>query len=144
MTPTPVEPQLPIEAPDKEALVQRNPYEDFAAVEATRPAYKSQAEWTLSKTPNPSWQPGDGANDDDWKNHKLISIDPHEEGRAIQLNYKLMISATVPRPIALASSMTADGKTRNIAPFSYFQCVTTDVSDLDRMRSSKSEMMFNY
>ena len=121
-------PVLPIEAEDKEALVKRNPYADFAAVEATREPYRNDREWTLRKAPKPDWQPGDGANSDVWKGHKHISIDPWEQGREITLNYKLMISATIPRPIALCSTVTADGKTRNIAPFSYFNCVSTDVS----------------
>lgn len=42
-------------------------------------------------------------------------------------NYKLMISSTVPRPIALVSTISADGKSSNLAPFSYFQNVCDDV-----------------
>ncbi|KAH8892659.1 hypothetical protein GQ53DRAFT_646937 [Thozetella sp. PMI_491] len=126
MTSAPTELQLPVEAPDKEAAINRSPYADFAAVEAARSAYHRQAMWNLSKSPNPGWQPGDGANDDDWKNHRFMAIDPYELGRDLALNYKLMISATVPRPIALVSTLTVDGKNRNLAPFSYFQNVTTD------------------
>ncbi|KAI1340158.1 hypothetical protein F5Y15DRAFT_423180 [Xylariaceae sp. FL0016] len=125
MVPPVVEPE-PLEAPDKEAQIKRNPHADFAAVEASRPDFDHTKEWKFSKTPNPGWKVGDGASNDEWKKHKFVSIDPYEEGRDLVLNYKLMISATVPRPIALASTVTADGKTRNIAPFSYFQCVTTD------------------
>jgi hypothetical protein len=122
-----VEPE-PLEAYDKEALVQRNPHADFAAVEAQRPAFDHTNQWKFSKTPNPDWKIGDGASNEEWKKHKFLSINPYEDGRDLVLNYKLMISATVPRPIALVSTLTADGKTRNVAPFSYFQCVTTDVS----------------
>ncbi|KAI1866728.1 uncharacterized protein JN550_007581 [Neoarthrinium moseri] len=129
MTPAQLESGLPVEAPDKEALVKRNPYDNFAAVEAERKPYNLDDEWKLTKAPNPDWNFGDGANNDKWKNHKFLSIDPYEDGRDLVLNYKLMISATIPRPIALASSVTEDGKTRNIAPFSYFQCVTTDAND---------------
>lgn len=118
----------PLEAPDKEALVNRNPHRNFPAVEASRPDYDPSAEWTLSKTPVPKWQPGDGATNDDWKNHKHISIDPYEEGRPEVSNYKLFISTTLPRPIAICSTVTADGKTRNLAPFSYWQLVVSDVS----------------
>ncbi len=118
----------PVEAFDKEALVNRNPHGDFAAVQASRPDYDSDDHWLLSKTPKPSWQPGDGANSDHWKGKNTLHIDPHEEGRSIMLNYKLMISTTVPRPIAMVSTVTADGKTRNLAPFSYFQNVIYDVS----------------
>jgi hypothetical protein len=130
MAPAAVEPttRLPIEAEDKEALVKRNPHANFAEVEAKREPYNNDREWTLRKCPKPDWKPGDGANSDVWRSHKHIAIDPWEQGREINLNYKLMISATIPRPIALCSTVTADGKTKNIAPFSYFQCVSTDVS----------------
>lgn len=39
--------------------------------------------------------------------------------------YKLMTGAIVPRPIAWVSSLAADG-TRNLAPFSYFNAVSSD------------------
>jgi hypothetical protein len=118
---------VPIEAPDKEAEIKRNPHEDFAAVEAVRPPYSTSLRWELSKTPKPDWKIGDGAIAEGYKNHEFLSIDPYEDGRSTVLNYKLMISCTVPRPIALVSTVTEDGLTRNLAPFSYFQCVTTDV-----------------
>lgn len=40
-------------------------------------------------------------------------------------NYSLMISGIVPRPIGLASTVSAEGKA-NLAPFSYFQIVDHD------------------
>lgn len=43
-------------------------------------------------------------------------------------NYKVMISSTVPRPIALVSTASKDGTQTNLAPFSYFQNVSSDVS----------------
>ncbi|KAK9421705.1 putative Flavin reductase like domain-containing protein [Seiridium unicorne] len=125
MAPAIVEPE-PIEAPDKEAEIKRNPHEDFASVEAGRPSYDSTLKWEMSKMPKPDWKVGDGATTEDCKNRKFLAIDPQEDGRSVVLNYKLMISCTVPRPIALVSTVTEDGSTRNLAPFSYFQCVTTD------------------
>ena len=125
MTPSAVLPPGPIEAPDKEALVERNPHRNFTEVEAARPDYKRGQIWKPSKTPNPDWRFGDGANDEEWKKHGMLEIDPQEEGRPSNLNYKLMISSTVPRPIALLSSLSAQG-VRNVAPFSYFQAVCAD------------------
>lgn len=122
---------LPVEAFDKEALVNRNPHPDFTAVQARRPDYDIGDEWVLSKTPHPEWNFGGGANNSLWKEKKFLSIDPFEDGRPGVLNYKLMISTTVPRPIALVSTITADRKTKNLAPFSYFQCVIDDVSAHD-------------
>lgn len=114
-----------IEAPDKEALVDRNPHRNFAEVEAGRPDYKAGQHWQPSKTPNPKWRFGDGANDDEWTKHALITIDPNEDGRPNNLNYKLMISSTVPRPVALVSTTSSEG-VNNVAPFSYFQAVCAD------------------
>ena len=73
--------EAPIEAYDKEALVQRNPHADFAEVEAKRPAYDPTSFWVPTKTPNPSWQPGDGASVNTWQEKSMITIDPYEPGR---------------------------------------------------------------
>lgn len=114
-----------IEAADKEALVNRNPHLDFATVEASRPDYDSSSHWRMTKTPNPSWAFGDGANNNAWQHHNSTDIDPDEPGRTSNLNYKLMISSTVPRPIALLSTVSGLG-IQNVAPFSYFQAVCAD------------------
>ncbi|KUJ16067.1 flavo protein-like protein oxygenase [Mollisia scopiformis] len=115
-----------VEAYDKEALVKRNPHVDFPAVEASRPDYDGLRSWIPSKTPNPKWQPGDGASRSGWEQHRMIAIDPDSHDRTVNQNYKLMISSTVPRPIALVSTVSADGLCRNLAPFSYFNNVSND------------------
>ncbi|KAI9367651.1 hypothetical protein BJX61DRAFT_537889 [Aspergillus egyptiacus] len=115
-----------IEAPDQEAAIQRNPHADFKAVQSKRPAYKSDEPLKFTRSPNPAWKAGEGASDNDWKQHEFVSIDPYEEGRGMWLNYKLLISTTVPRPIALASTVSADGKTANLAPFSFWQGAAVD------------------
>jgi flavin reductase (DIM6/NTAB) family NADH-FMN oxidoreductase RutF len=103
------------------------PRPDFKQVEATRPDFRRDAELTVTKTPNPTWKEGDGANDG---GHSLkkdhVEIDPYAEGRPAASNYKLLISGMVPRPIALVSTQSADGKTTNLAPFSYSQVVNHD------------------
>lgn len=48
---------------DSEKHVKRNPHPDFKKVEASRPDWDSSREWEFTKTKNPSWQLGDGAND---------------------------------------------------------------------------------
>lgn len=116
----------PVEAFDKEALVKRNPHADFPAVQASRPDYDAAQNWSWSKTPNPNWLPGDGANSNEYQAHKLLSIDPDSPTRTANQNYKLMISSTTPRPIALVSTVTACGKCQNLAPFSYFNTVSVD------------------
>jgi flavin reductase (DIM6/NTAB) family NADH-FMN oxidoreductase RutF len=115
----------PTEAFDKEALVKRNPHADFPAVQASRPDYDQSQEYIWSKTPNPTWQPGDGSSSTDWKTNKLLAIDPNDSSRTANANYKLMISSTVPRPIALVSTITPEG-VYNVAPFSYFNTVSVD------------------
>jgi len=119
-------PEAPIEAYDKEALVNRNPHANFAEVEASRPDYDPTSFWVPTKTPKPSWEPGDGASMNGWEGKSMVPIDPHGPDRTTNQNYKLMISTTVPRPIALVSTISADGKRQNIAPFSYFSNVASD------------------
>lgn len=79
--------------------------------------------FSLEPSPNPSWQPGSGANLTEWKNHRKIELNPNE--RPSVDNYRTLISAVVPRPIALVSTIGADG-TKNLAPFSYFSVAHSD------------------
>ncbi|QDS77504.1 hypothetical protein FKW77_000444 [Venturia effusa] len=105
---------------DAEKAIKRNPHPDFKKVEASRPPWsKSTLEFT--QTAKTNWKLGDGANDGGEslkKNH--VEIDPYEEGRPATFNYKLLISAIVPRPIGFC------GKTTNLAPFSYFNVINHD------------------
>jgi hypothetical protein len=117
----------PAKAQDMVPWTQRDPNAGFTAVEASRPPYDATQNWHMSKTPNPEWKIGDGASID-CKDRKFLAFDPQEEGRSVASTYRLMISTTVPRPIAMVSTVTADGLTRNLAPFSFYQCVTPDVS----------------
>ncbi|OAT12095.1 flavoprotein oxygenase [Blastomyces gilchristii SLH14081] len=99
----------------------------FAKVEASRPDFDHSAPLTFTKSPNPHWKQGQGGNDNQAsleKNH--VEIDPYEMGRSPNLNYKLMISAVVPRPIGLLSTRSKDGQTVNLAPFSFTQMVNFD------------------
>lgn len=108
-----------------EAQVKRNPHPDFNKVEQSRPPFDTEKAWTYTRIPDTEWTPGSGANDNDWKNHKKIAIDPYQEGRSPVDNYKTLISAIVPRPIGFVSTVSKDG-TRNLAPFSYFTMVNHD------------------
>jgi hypothetical protein len=53
----------------------------------------------MQQSPNPNWQYGDGANSDEWKQHKKLQINPNGPGRMAIDNYKLLVSAVVPRPV---------------------------------------------
>ncbi|KAJ5433745.1 FMN-binding split barrel-related protein [Penicillium cf. griseofulvum] len=100
---------------------------EFEKTQASRPDFRRDAEITYTKSPNPTWKEGDGANDGGEslkKDH--VEIDPNEEGRPVASNYKFLISGMVPRPIALVSTQSADGKTTNLAPFSYAQVINHD------------------
>lgn len=103
------------------------PHPDFKAVEATRPEFEYSSKLRFTKTPSPSWAFGSGPNSEHPSTSlSHVSIDPHAEGRPIGFNYKLLISAIVPRPIAFVSTLSPDGKTQNLAPFSYFNFVNHD------------------
>ncbi|SMQ54564.1 unnamed protein product [Zymoseptoria tritici ST99CH_1A5] len=112
---------------DAEKAIKRNPHPDFKKVEASRPDWDSAAEWHYTKTKNPSWKAGQGANDNgESLKKKHIEIDPYEEGRPATFNYKLLISAIIPRPVGFLSTRSADGSSTNLAPFSYTQMVNHD------------------
>lgn len=92
--------------------------EKLSAFDATR-------SWKVTESPNPAWVAGSGANSEEWKNHKKISIDPADESRLVADNYRLLTSAVVPRPIGFLSTVDKHGN-RNLAPFSYFGLVHHD------------------
>ncbi|CCX32804.1 hypothetical protein FPQ18DRAFT_302423 [Pyronema domesticum] len=94
---------------------------DFKTLEASRPAFPEQ-KLVYSKTPNPDWKPCTPA---PTNNHTHISLDPNDPARAPGENYKLLISAVVPRPVGFVSTVSPSGH-RNLAPFSYFQVANHD------------------
>lgn len=96
---------------DAEKHIQRNPHGDFKKVQAGRPDWDPSAKFSYTKTVAPEWKLGDGANDGGaslGKSH--VEIDPYAEGRPAPFNYKLMISAIVPRPIGFLSTVSEDGR----------------------------------
>jgi hypothetical protein len=96
---------------DAESVIQRNPHPDFKKVEGMRPDWQSERNWEWTKTKEPSWKPGHGANDGgESLKKKHVEIDPYAEGRPAAFNYKLLISAIVPRFIGFVSTISADGK----------------------------------
>ena len=117
-------PQKAQEMHDAEVVIQRNPHGDFSAVQASRPDWDHDKHWTYSKTADPKWEYGSGANDKSNIDKKHIEINPSE--REPRLNYKLMISAIIPRPIGFLSTRSKDGSSTNLAPFSYTQMFNHD------------------
>lgn len=111
---------------DAEKEIKRNPHPDFKAVEASRPPFDKSTSFHYTQTPKPDWTPGSGANTASDANKQHRSIDPYEQGRPVVHNYKLLISAVVPRPIGFVSTVSADGTSTNLAPFSYFNLVGHD------------------
>lgn len=109
-----------------EASIKRNPHPDFKSVESSRPPFDTTSSFRYTQTPQPTWTPGSGANTSSLPSSPHISISPSAPGRAPGSNYKLLISAVVPRPIAFVSTLSQDGTVANLAPFSYFQLVAHD------------------
>lgn len=96
---------------DSEKHVKRNPHGNFKEVEAGRPDWRSEEKWAFTKTKQPEWKPGMGANDGgECLKKKHVEIDPYAEGRPATSNYKLLISGIVPRPIGFVSTRSKDGK----------------------------------
>lgn len=93
----------------KDVPASRHP--DFKAVEASRPSWREDVSPNYTKTRKPDWKPGEGATDGgESLKKKHVEIDPYAEGRPATFNYKLLISAIVPRPIGFVSTTSADGK----------------------------------
>lgn len=120
-------PQVAQEKHDAESTIKRNPHGDFSKVQDSRPDWDHSQHWDFSKTADPNWEYGSGGNDGGaslQKNH--VDIDPYAEGRAPALNYKLLISGIVPRPIGFLSTRSKDGSSTNLSPFSYTQVINHD------------------
>ncbi|KAH8879141.1 hypothetical protein GQ53DRAFT_672776 [Thozetella sp. PMI_491] len=111
-----------------EAEFKRNPHGNFKEVEASRPLFDRSAEFHWTQTVQPEWTYGSGGNDSDpaAKTAKHVSIDPFDPARPARLNYKLLIGAVVPRPIAFLSTVSKDGTSTNLAPFSFFNMMGHD------------------
>lgn len=119
-------PQESQEKHDAEVVIQRNPHGDFSKVQDSRPAWDASKQWNYSKTLNPEWQYGTGASNKSGSNKQHVEIDPNGPGREARLNYKLLISAIIPRPIGFLSTRSKDGSSTNLAPFSYTQMFNHD------------------
>lgn len=77
---------------DSERTVTRNPHPDFVKVEASRPDWRHGDRWHFTKTVNPRWKLGDGANDDgESLKRDHVEIDPYANGRPAVFNYKLLM-----------------------------------------------------
>ncbi|KAK2608803.1 hypothetical protein QQS21_002660 [Conoideocrella luteorostrata] len=104
--------------------IQRNPHPDFQKVQASR-TRPSNPPFTYTQTASPSWTFGAGANSTPSSPKAHIPINPYSQDRPAALNYKLLISAIVPRPVAFLSTVSSDGRP-NLAPFSYFNMMNHD------------------
>jgi flavin reductase (DIM6/NTAB) family NADH-FMN oxidoreductase RutF len=105
------------------------PVTNFADIIANRPDFDNfNKPIEVTKSPDPSWSYGDGVRTDETaavnKIHK--EIDPYSPDRSVSQNYRLLISGIAPRPIGFISTVSKDGRTKNLAPFSYFQMVDHD------------------
>ncbi|KAI1742997.1 hypothetical protein F4680DRAFT_410741 [Xylaria scruposa] len=101
---------------------------NFKEIEAKRPNFDhSNAPITVTKSPNPDWKYGDGvAINAPGETLAHAEIDPYAPDRPMVHNYRLLVSGIAPRPVGFLSTVSADGKTENLAPFSYFQVIEHD------------------
>ncbi|KAK3187553.1 hypothetical protein K4F52_003611 [Lecanicillium sp. MT-2017a] len=97
--------------------------EELERKQALRPDYDhSKKPIEVTKQPNPHWQYGQGVpNHDHSLGHR--EVDPYADDRPMVNNYRFLISGIAPRPIGFVSTVSRDGQTKNLAPFSYFQVI---------------------
>ncbi|KAJ4266161.1 hypothetical protein NW762_004141 [Fusarium torreyae] len=114
----------------KPAFSAVQPVTNFEETIADRPDFdKSNKPIEVTKSPTPSWSFGEGVRDGQSPavNDKVHQeIDPYSPDRSVGQNYRLLISGIAPRPIGFISTLSKDGKTKNLSPFSYFQVVDHD------------------
>uniref|UniRef100_A0A8H7Y5K9 Flavin reductase like domain-containing protein n=1 Tax=Psilocybe cubensis TaxID=181762 RepID=A0A8H7Y5K9_PSICU len=102
----------------------------FNSTSASKPSLDFHSTYKLTLPPNPAWNVGDGLTDNDhmWKDimaSKRKSWDFTKlESLSTKDSYRTLVSAIVPRPIALVSTQAKDGNVPNLAPFSYFSMVS--------------------
>ncbi|KAL4940412.1 hypothetical protein BDV06DRAFT_230350 [Aspergillus oleicola] len=104
---------------------------NFAETEAARPPFNHSAPIKVTQSTYPSWKYGDGVPNRTSKDASSFKtehheIDPYASDRATISNYRILISGIAPRPIGFVSTVSKDGKTENLAPFSYFQVIDHD------------------
>lgn len=98
-------------------------------IQSTRPGFNHRTHIEVTRSPNPLWKYGHGATVEDDKaqttrsSNRHREIDPYAHDRLMVHNYRLLISGIVPRPIGFLSTVSSDGKVKNLAPFSYFQVI---------------------
>ncbi|KAJ4015258.1 hypothetical protein NW766_005590 [Fusarium irregulare] len=114
-------------ATPKPAFSAVQPVTNFAETIANRPDFDhSNRPMEITKSPDPVWSYGDGVRTGPVANSAHKEIDPYSSDRSVSQNYRLLISGIAPRPVGFISTVSKDGKTKNLAPFSYFQMVDHD------------------
>ncbi|KAI2817027.1 hypothetical protein CBS115989_6324 [Aspergillus niger] len=102
-------------------------HHNFHEAESQRPNFDHNTPISTTKSPYPTWTYGQGVPDNNNSSSKTHhEIDPYAEDRPMVNNYRLLVSGIAPRPIGFISTVSGDGKTENLAPFSYFQVVDHD------------------
>ncbi|GAM86234.1 hypothetical protein ANO11243_042460 [Dothideomycetidae sp. 11243] len=108
----------------KHSIVQK--IANFKAIQASRPDFShSNRPIEVTKQPDPDWEFGDGVRGRSLAN-KHLEIDPYSSDRPMINNYRLLISGIAPRPIGFISTVSKDGQSKNLSPFSYFQVIDHD------------------
>ncbi|KAI1034596.1 hypothetical protein LB504_004598 [Fusarium proliferatum] len=112
----------------KPAFSAVQPITNFEETIANRPDFDHSGKpIEITKSPDPSWSYGDGVRTGQSPTDKIHrEIDPYSPDRSVGQNYRLLISGIAPRPVGFISTISGDGETKNLAPFSYFQVIDHD------------------
>jgi hypothetical protein len=70
-------------------FIKQNPHQDWETVQESRPDYNPTTQWVSTKTPNPGWKSGDGANSDEWERKKMLHVDPKGRDRTSRIFLRL-------------------------------------------------------
>lgn len=100
---------------------------DFEERQSLRPDFEPDRKIEVTKHPDPSWKYGQGVRSPAASasaSHR--EIDPYAADRPMVHNYRLLVSGITPRPVGFISTLSGDGKSKNLSPFSYFQVIDHD------------------
>ncbi|KAL2203688.1 hypothetical protein CC79DRAFT_1344022 [Sarocladium strictum] len=99
--------------------------DEFDKIQVDRPDFEPRRKIETTKHPHPEWKFGQGVKRDAKTKHR--EINPYAPDRPAVNNYRLLVAGIAPRPIGFIGTLSGDGKTKNLAPFSYFQIIGHDL-----------------
>ncbi|RAL10208.1 flavin reductase family protein [Aspergillus homomorphus CBS 101889] len=121
-----IRPRIPVRMSSSAAATATATAPAASSEEAASKAAKANYKIVMHP-PYPGWEYGQGVPDNGAsarKQHR--EIDPYASDRLALNDYRVLVSGIALRPVGFLSTVSADRRTKNLSPFSYFQVVDHD------------------